>query len=98
MPLMDRRYVRRVKLRQPIKVRPASPRDGEFEDIRQTENASKRGVYFLTEITRYFVGMRVYVTLPHSSPANPKNREYLGQVIRVEHTTTERRGVAVQFL
>jgi len=98
MPLMDRRHVRRVKLRQPIKVRPASAKDGEFEDIRQTENASKRGIYFLTEVPRYFVGMRVYVTLPYFSQANPKSREYLGQVIRVEHTTTDRRGVAVQFL
>jgi hypothetical protein len=98
MPLMDRRYVRRVKLRQPIKVRPASPKDGEFEDINETENASKRGIYFMTIISRYFVGMRVYVTLPYTSPASPKSREYLGQVIRVEHTTTEKRGVAVQFL
>ena len=98
MPLIDRRHVRRVKLRQPIKVRPASPKDGEFEDIKQSENASKRGIYFLTEVTRYFVGMRVYVTLPYSSSANPKSREYCGQVIRIEQTTAEKRGVAVQFL
>jgi hypothetical protein len=94
----NRRHVRRVKLRQPIKVRPASPKDGEFEEISETENASKRGIYFMTIISRYFVGMRVYVTLPYTSPASPKSREYLGQVIRVEHTTTEKRGVAVQFL
>jgi hypothetical protein len=98
MQLMDRRHVRRVKLRQPIKVRPTSPKDGEFEDIGETENASKRGIYFMTIISRYFVGMRVNVTLPYTSPASPKSREYLGQVIRVEHTTAEKRGVAVQFL
>jgi len=95
---MDRRHVRRVKLRQPIKVRPASPKDGEFEDVKETENASNRGIYFLTEVTRYFVGMRVYVTLPYSPPVNPKSREHFGQVIRIEYTTTEKRGVAVQFL
>jgi hypothetical protein len=98
MPLIDRRHLRRVRLSQPIKVRPASPKDGEFEDIRQTENASKRGIYFLTEVPRYFVGMRVYVTLPYSSSANSKSREYFGQVIRIEQTTTEKRGVAIQFL
>jgi hypothetical protein len=98
MLLRDRRHVRRVKLLQLIKVRPASPKDGEFEDINETENASKRGIYFMTIIARYFVGMRVYVTLPYTSPASLKSREYLGQVIRVEHTTTEKRGVAVQFL
>jgi len=95
---MDRRHVRRIKLRQPIRVHPASPEDGEFEDISETENASKRGIYFMTIISRYFVGMRVYVTMPYTSPASPKSREYLGHVIRVEHTPTEKRAVAVQFL
>lgn len=98
MSLMDRRNVRRVRLRQPIKVRPASPKDGEFEDISETLNASKRGIYFMTVISSYFVGMRVYVTLPYTSPASPKSREYLGQIVRIEGTTAETRGVAVQFL
>lgn len=95
MSLSDRRHIRRVKLRQPIKVRPANPKDGEFEDITQTENASKRGIYFLTQVRRYFVGMRVYVTLPYS---NPKARDYFGQVIRVDKTESETQGVAVQLL
>jgi len=98
MLLRDRRQVRRVKLHQPIKVRPASPRDAEFEDISRTENASKNGIYFLTGVSRYFVGMRVYVTLPYLPEANTKGREYFGQVIRVDRTATDKRGVAVQFL
>ena len=98
MSPVDRRHVRRVKLHQPIKVRPASPKDGEIEDIIQTENASQQGIYFLTKLQHYVVGMRVYVTLPYSFPANPKSREYLGQVLRVESREGEKRGVAVQFL
>jgi hypothetical protein len=69
-----------------------------FADISQTENASKRGIYFLTQVRCYFVGMRVYVTLPYFSPANPKSREYFGQVIRVDKIESEKRGVAIQFL
>jgi hypothetical protein len=98
MHLKDRRNVRRVKLHQPIKVRPSSPKDGEFEDVSQTENASKRGIYFETPILSYFVGMRVYVTLPYFSQSDRKNREYFGQVIRVEKIENGKRGVAVQIL
>ena len=98
MPLIDRRHVRRVKLHQPIKVRPANLKDGEFEDISQTENASKSGIYFLTLTSHYFVGMRVYVTLPYLPSESAKRREYFGQVIRVDRTATEERGVAIQFL
>jgi hypothetical protein len=98
MFVKDRRNARRVKLRQPIRVRPASPKDGEFEDINQTENASKRGIFFQTPILSYFVGMRVYVTLPYLSKTDPKNREYFGQVIRVDTMEKGKRGVAVQLL
>jgi hypothetical protein len=98
MPLIDRRHTRRIKLRQPIKVRPASPKDGEFEDISETENASKRGIYFLTQGREYFVGMRIYVTLPYSSPPHPRGREYLGQILRIDRIDGEKRVVAVQFL
>lgn len=98
MYLKDRRTTRRVKLRQTIRVRPSSPKDGDFEDICQSENASKRGIYFQTPILSYFVGMRVYVTLSFSSEGNPKNREYFGQVIRVEKIENGKRGVAIQIL
>jgi len=48
------------------------------EDANHTENASKYGLFFLTDVRRYFVRMRVYVTLTDSG------RKYSGQVIRVE--------------
>ena len=94
----DRRGTRRVRLRQQLKVRPSSAKDGEFEDIRQTENASKRGIYFQTGLPSYFVGMRVSVTLPHVSASDPNSREYFGQVVRVEKLENGKRGVAVQLL
>lgn len=98
MFVKDRRNARRVKLRQSIRVRPASPKDGEFEDINQTENASKRGIFFQTSLPSYYVGMRVHVTLPYLSKMDPKNREYFGQVTRVDAMENGKRGVAIQLL
>ena len=98
MRLRDRRQAGRVSLHRPIRVRPASLKDGEYEEINETENASKRGIYFLTEVRRYFVGMRVCVTLPSPVGASTWDREYFGQVMRVEKIATDKRGVAVQFL
>ena len=98
MRLTERRYVPRLHITRPICVRPAWLKDGEFEDIEQTENASKRGIYFLTDVPHYFVGMRVFVTLPYSSPPDSKGHDYIGQVIRVEKAAAEKRAVAVQFL
>lgn len=98
MRLQEHRQIKRVNVRRPIKVQPANLKDGEFEDITETENASKRGIYFFTEVRRYFVGMRVYVTMPYSASPAEQGRQHFGQVVRVEKTATEKRGVAVQFL
>jgi hypothetical protein len=98
MRLTDRRHIPRLLVTKPICVRPVWLKDGEFEDIERTENASKRGIYFRTDVPNYFVGMRVFVTLPFSPPPERSGREYFGQVIRVEKTEAEKRAVAVQFL
>jgi len=42
--------------------------------------------------------MRLYVTLPFHEPKDPQDREYLGQVVRVEKVGEGQWGVAVQFL
>jgi hypothetical protein len=98
MNLTNRRDTGRVRLRQPLRVRPSNAKDGEFEDVSQTENASKRGIYFQTRIPSYFVGMRVSVILPYVSASDPNSREYFGQVVRVEKLKDGKRGVAIQLL
>jgi hypothetical protein len=42
--------------------------------------------------------MRLYVTVPHHNPRDPQDREYIGQVVRVEKLNEGQSGVAVQFL
>ena len=89
---------RRLSIRQPLKVSPTDPKDGDFMDLGQTENASPRGIYFLTERKSYFTGMRLRVTIPFVSADNPNNREYVGQVIRVDTREDGKLGIAVQYV
>jgi len=98
MVVQNRRLARRLRLKQPIRVRGSDPKGGDFEDLSHTENASQRGIYFLTKRMSYFTGMRLYFTIPFISPGNPKNREYFGQVTRVDPRENGHLGIAVQFL
>jgi PilZ domain len=94
----ERRRTRRVRMKQGLRVRPTSPKDGDFEEIGTTTNVSQDGIYFLTKRDSYREGMRLYVTVPYHSPLSPQNYEYLGQVARVDTLEDGQQGVAVKFL
>jgi PilZ domain len=94
----ERRRTRRVRMKQGLRVRPTSPKDGEFEEIGTTTNVSQDGVYFVTKRDTYHEGMRLYVTVPYHSPFSPQNYEYLGQIARVDDLAGGQRGIAVKFL
>jgi len=42
--------------------------------------------------------MRLFVAVPHHTPNEPQDREYLGQVVRVDTLAGEHFGIAVQLL
>jgi hypothetical protein len=92
------RRSRRVKMGQPVKLASSDPRGEVFEDFETTKNVSPGGLYFTSQRERYHEGMRLFVTLPYHSPTDSRNREYVGQVIRVELLEGGQRGVAIQFL
>jgi hypothetical protein len=94
----ERRRTRRVRMKQGMRVRPTSPKDGQFEEIGTTTNVSQDGVFFITKKDVYREGMRLYVTVPYHSPFSPQNYEYLGQVARVEELAEGKKGIAVKFL
>jgi PilZ domain len=94
----ERRRTRRVRMKQGMRIRPTSPKDGQFEEIGTTTNVSQDGVYFLTKKDVYRQGMRLYVTVPYHSPFSQQNYEYLGQVARVEEMGDGQKGIAVKFL
>jgi len=92
------RQSRRVTIGLPVLLRPAVPRGEFFEEIGTTKNVSREGFYFLTSREYYNDGMRLFVTLPYHSPPDLRDREYVGQVVRVELLDDGQRGVAVQLL
>lgn len=96
-PVTDNRASRRAKNARPVRVRPSEPRDDHFEDVPTSVNASKEGLYFVSRLHSYYPGMRVFVTFPYSSPHDPMNCEYVGQVLRVEKLENGKTGVAVHL-
>jgi PilZ domain len=95
--LFDKRVARRAKISLPVRVRPSEPRDDHFEDLPISLNVSKSGIYFVTRQGSYYLGMRVFVTFPYSSPHDPLNCEYVAQVVRVEKLEGGKTGVAVHL-
>lgn len=92
------RRSRRVKIGQLLKVCPSDPKDEHFEDVSRTKNVSREGIYFITRRESYYPGMRLFVTLPYYSPTDPRNCEYIAQVVRVEQLGSGQRGVAALLL
>lgn len=94
----EKRRSRRAKIAKPLRVRPSEPRDEHFEDNPVSINASKEGIYFQTRKSNYYKGMRVFVTFPYTSPHDPMNFEYVGEVVRIDTLPNNRLGVAVHLL
>ncbi len=88
---------RRAKLARPMRVRPSEPRDDHFEDLPNSVNASKHGIYFVSKRSTYYKGMRVFVTFPYTSVHDPMNSEYLAEVVRIDTLPNNRFGIAVDL-
>ena len=88
----------RTKISQSVRVRPSNPKDPNFDEVRQTLNVSSEGVYFTSRIESYYPRMRLFITFPYSSPTDPINCEYIGEVQRVEQLGRGRYGIAVHLL
>jgi PilZ domain len=94
----ERRRSRRVRMGQAIRVRPANPKDPQFEEISTTKDVSQDGVSFVTKLTVYYEGLRVFVTLPYHGPTSQQNYQYRGQVARVEDLENNQTRVAIKFV
>jgi hypothetical protein len=82
---------------QPVRVRPADPKDGQFEEVGTTKDVSQDGVYFVTQRKVYYEGMVLFVMVPYASNARQQNYEYFGQIARIENLGNGQRGVAIRF-
>lgn len=101
MPNVDqreRRRSRRVRMKQPLRVRPADPKDGRLgEELGTSKDISQDGVYFVTQRQAYYQGMRLFVMVPYDSNARQQNYEYFGEVIRIDDLGNNQIGVAIKF-
>lgn len=94
----ERRGSRRCRISQLMRLRPSDPEKEHFEDLRTTVSVSRSGVYFHTSESGYEVGMRLFVTMPYSHDPIAMNREYLGEVVRMDPLSNGLNGVGVKIL
>jgi hypothetical protein len=93
----ERRQMRRAGISLQIRIRSADFNDGNFDEVRLTQNASRKAIYFFTQLNRYYKGMRVRVTSPYNPSAGAANLEQIGEVVRL-HRRDDGYGVAVALL
>ena len=86
--------MRRAEISLQARIRSADFADGNFDEVRITQNASRKAIYFFTELNRYYQGMRVHVTSPYDPRPGAMNMEQIGEVARV-HRREDGYGVAV---
>lgn len=94
----ERRRSRRLKVNQLMRLRPSDPSKQFFDDIRGTISISREGVYFQTSEPGYQLGMRLFVTMPYTSPAAAHCREYLAEVVRMSSLPNGLTGVGIKIL
>jgi hypothetical protein len=91
----ERRRVRRDELSEPVLICPCDPDCP--EEVCMTLNISQGGLYFATTSGHYFPGMNVIVT-PNFRPNDSLQREYIGDVVRLERLEDGKWGVAIRIL
>jgi hypothetical protein len=72
--------------------------DRDFDEVLATDNTCRDGFYASTIIAGYKKHMRVFVTVPYSVVLGAINREYVGEVTRVESLSDGRNGIAIHLL
>jgi hypothetical protein len=93
--IKERRQAQREDLSEPVRVCPCDPEY--LAEVRTTLHVSRSGLYFATPAEHYFPGMNVIVTLNFCSD-DPIQREYIGDVVRLERLKDGKWGVAIRIL
>jgi hypothetical protein len=94
----EQRHCHRVRLSFLVRVRPSQPTIDEFDEVVVTLNSCRCGCYFTTDSVLYKKHLRLFVTLPYSNSFGAINRDYVGEVLRVDNLKGDRVGVAVKLL
>lgn len=93
----DARRRKRLKVPLPLHVQPFDVRFAELDDVGEVVDFSRDGLYFLTCMPHYSVGMRLIVKFPYGKQVAATKR-FLGEVVRLEQRADGTLGIAVRFL
>jgi hypothetical protein len=93
----DARRRERIKTSLPVHVRPFDARLINIEDIGEVADFTQDGLFFITCMPHYQVGMRLIVTFPFGEAVSA-HRKFLGTVVRLLDRGSSQYGVAVRFL
>jgi len=93
----DARRRKRASLNLSARLWPFEPKYRHLQEVRKIKNFTRDGLYFLTHLTHYFIGMKVLVTFPFDDKA-PVQNDYLGSVVRLERLSSGMIGVALRFV
>jgi hypothetical protein len=93
----DARRRKRLRISLPLQTRPFDPRFADIVDVGEVQDFTRDGLYFLTCMPHYFVGMRLIVTFPYGDNISA-HMKFLGRIVRLEERKDGNRGVAVSFV
>ena len=93
----DARRRKRIKVSLPLQVRPFDPRFADIVDVGEVLDFTRDGLYFVTCMPHYFVGMRLLVTFPYGDNISA-HKKFLGRIVRLEDRKDGNRGIAVSFV
>ena len=93
----ERRGKGRAKLAQKVRVRPSEPHGKDFDEVVDTLNVCRTGIYFASSRACYHKDMRLFVTYPYLTEHGAINQEYLGRVVRIDQLTGGLRGIAIHL-
>jgi hypothetical protein len=94
----DQRRRPRVRLSCDVHMRPSLPGAHNFDEVLSSENCSCDGFYAATIYTGYKKHMGVFFTVPFSTAPGAINRDYVGEILRVDNLPDGRQGIAVRLL
>lgn len=93
----DARRRKRLKLALPVHLRPFDARFIDIQDVGEVIDFTQDGLFFVTCMPHYIVGMRLIVTFPFGDTISA-HRRFLGKVVRLGERSNGHVGVAVSFL
>ena len=94
---VERRKRKRLKLLQPVHVRPLRSSEQDLEEVASTADFNGYGLCFTTAQDHYEEGMSLFLKFPFSQGASA-HMQYVGEVVRVEGLPAGEKIVAVKFL